>query len=329
MSESEQDGDDTRLEQEKLTDLLRKAEALKAGGKTEGERAAAAAAAARIRAKLLDLKERQAHAAKRKASALARSPTPIQAPAAAPSPWSPPRFNTMPVVGTPPPERNDAQPSPPPRRRRVRPLPSERFQPPRRRSGVVALLGTVIVSILVVLSYVAIAVLAAMLADYILRQRAPDIVRVSEAIVAAALVLALLLVNWSRYWRSTPLRIRAAFYGLALNGQTLVACLAIVGGIALGWASWNYKDNIVIAGLGLFASGMALFLGGGYLVIAIGFSVFVTIFGWGQSTSAPNLDTVRNQNADIDADFADSDEIERALGGAPEDGHPRPYKYND
>jgi hypothetical protein len=336
------EGDDAAAQQEedRLNALLRKAEALQAGGKSENERAVAEAAANRIRAKLLELKE-QRQAAKRKASALVRSPTPIPAPArppapaaapaAAPSPWSAQRSYIPPGNGfTPATPNYAAEPSSSPRRTRPRrPLPAERFQAARR--SVVAPLGGFIVAVLVISSYAAIAVIAAKLAGFILPQRAPDIVRVSESILAAAFVLALLIVNWVRYWRSTPLRIQAAFYVLTLNGQTLVACLAVVGGISLGWASWNYVDqgNNAVAALGLLASGVALFIGGFYIVMAIGFSVYVVIFGMGEATRAPNLDTVRNQNADIDAGYADEDDVQRALGGASEDGQPRPYKYHD
>ena len=90
----------------------------------------------------------------------------------------------------------------PPDGKRVRPLPAERSATPRRRSGIVALFGMLIVGILV-LSYTAIALLGVALYKAGITQiRVPDIVRVCEAIVAATLIVALLLVNWRRYWKT-------------------------------------------------------------------------------------------------------------------------------
>jgi hypothetical protein len=331
MNDSEQEESDAELE-ERLNALLRKAEALKVGGKTEGEREAAAVAANRIRAKLLELKDRQRQSRKvalRSASVPAAPPPP--SPSAAPSPWWSVSYTTSENHSSSPPQAKAAARQPRSKARRKRPLPSELSETTNKGGSFTRGVVNVVIGVLVLLSYAAIARLAIALYNaWIMQNRLPDIVRVSEAIVGAVFIIRLLIVNWPRYWRSTPQRLQHAWFALNLNGQTLFAFVFLAGAIAFGWTSWIHShDYELLSMFGLVISGMVFVIAAFHLVMALGISIYIIIFGWGNSTSNMNIDAVRNQNADIDADFADDDEIAQALGGNPSNGQPRPYKYND
>lgn len=157
---------------------------------------------------------------------------------------------------------------------------------------------------------------------WVLRLAAPLPIRGAGLFVAAVLAAVLFRVDWNRYWRSRPRKLREA--GKTLGPLILLGCVVIPASAIMWWYGTT-QNNGAIALLGLGAGLSSAVVMAGFL----GMEILAVLFGQGEQQS-PGPDKVRKQNADIDARLAADEEIDQALKGSAKATDEKPgYKYQD
>jgi hypothetical protein len=140
---------------------------------------------------------------------------------------------------------------------------------------------------------------------------APEAKWSARFFLALAVVLTL-RVNWPRYWRGFPARLRIALFDKEFRDMVLIAAAMIAAGTLIGTYGGDFTDLGSIPKL----------LGYGFAGFAVLFALVLLLF---VPVEAPRdgADAVRDQTTYGDAKPADADDLHTALQGKSADGRKR------